>query len=141
MSSRIRGELLSGLPDEAIGELLRLAGRDPESPIAMAEVRHLGGMYAQDSPRDGAIGRCAAPYLLELFGLAVNPEADEAVRSNQHAVSAALGPWTTGMTLPCFAQHPQDTAERVYPPATRDRLRRVKDRYDPGGAILPSSPY
>jgi hypothetical protein len=58
----------------------------------------------------------------------------------QHAVSAALGPWTTGMTLPGFAEPPEDTAERVYPPATRDRLRRVKDRYDPSGVILPSFP-
>ncbi|HEX6454218.1 MAG TPA: hypothetical protein VF060_32755 [Trebonia sp.] len=104
----------------------------------MAEVRHLGGSYAQDPPDGGAIGRCEAPYLLEMLGLAVTPEADEAVRRNQHAVSAALGPWTTGMTLPGFAQPPQDTAERVYPPATRDRLRRVKDRYDPGGVILSS---
>jgi hypothetical protein len=106
----------------------------------MAEVRHLGGRYAQDSPRDGAIGRCAAPYLLELFGLAVTPEADETIQSNQHAVTAALGSWTTGMTLPGFAQQPDNTAERVYPPATRDRLRNVKDRYDPGGVLLPSFP-
>jgi hypothetical protein len=97
--ARIRGELLSSLPDEAIGELLRLAGQDPESPIAMAEVRHLGGMFALDPPRGGAIGRCEEPYLLELLGLAVAPEADEAVRRNQHAVSAALGPWITGMTF------------------------------------------
>ena len=48
--SRIRGELLSGLPDRALGELTRLAGQDPESPIMMAEVRHLGGMLAQDPP-------------------------------------------------------------------------------------------
>jgi FAD/FMN-containing dehydrogenase len=140
MPTRIRGELLNGLPDEAIGELLRLAGQDPESPIMMAEVRHLGGMFAQDPPRGGAIGRCEAPYLLELLGLAVTRGADETVRRNQHAVSAALGPWTTGMTLPGFAEPPEDTAERVYPPATRDRLRRVKDRYDPGGVILPSFP-
>jgi hypothetical protein len=140
MPARIRGELLSGLPDEAIGELLRLAGQDPESPIMMAEVRHLGGMFAQDPPHGGAIGRCEAPYLLELLSLAVTREADEAVRRNQHAISAALGPWTTGMTLPGFAEPPEDTAERVYPPATRDRLRRVKDRYDPGGVILPSFP-
>ena len=138
--SRIRGELLNGLPDEAVGELLGLAGQDPRSPLAMAEVRHLGGMFAQDPPGGGAIGRCEAPYLLESLGLAETPEADEAVRHTQQALSAALGPWTTGMTLPGFAQPPQDTAKRVYPPATRDRLRRVKDRYDPGGVILPSFP-
>jgi FAD/FMN-containing dehydrogenase len=140
MPTRIRGELLTSLPDEAIGELLRLAGQAPESPIMMAQVRHLGGMFAQEPPGGGAIGRCEAPYLLEMLGLAVNSEADETVQRSEHAVSAALGPWTTGMTLPGFAVPPEDTAERVYPPATRDRLRRVKDRYDPDGVLLSSFP-
>jgi hypothetical protein len=45
------------------------------------------------------------------------------------------------MTLPGFAETPEDSAERVYRLATRDRLRRVKDRYDPGGVTLPSFPY
>jgi FAD/FMN-containing dehydrogenase len=138
--TRIRGELLSGLPDEAIGELLRLAGQDPRSPIMMAEVRHLGGKLAQDPPDGGAIGRCEAPYQLEMLGLAVTSAADQAIQHNQHAITTALAPWTTGMTLPGIAQPPLDTAERVYPSATRDRLRRVKDRYDPNGIILPSFP-
>jgi hypothetical protein len=138
--ARIRGELLSGLPDEAISELLRLAGQDPRSPIMMAGVRHLGGKLAQDPPGGGAIGRCEAPYQLEMVGRAVTPEADQAIQHSQHAIITALAPWTTGMTLPGFAQPPLDTAERVYPSATRDRLRRVKDRYDPNGIILPSFP-
>jgi FAD/FMN-containing dehydrogenase len=75
-----------------------------------------------------------------MLGLAVTPEADQAIQHSQHAITTALAPWTTGMTLPGFAQPPRDTAERVYPPATRDRLRRVKDRYDPDGIILPSFP-
>jgi hypothetical protein len=140
MPTRVRGDLLSGLPDEAIGVLLRLAGQDPESPIMMAEVRHLGGVFAQEPPLAGAIGRCKAPYLLELLGLAVTGEADDAVRRNQRAISAALAPWTTGMTLPGFAEPNEETAERVYPPATQDRLGRVKYRYDPGGVFLPSFP-
>ena len=138
--TRIRGELLSGLPDEAIGTLLGSAGQDPASPIMMAGVRHLGGMFAHEPPDGGAIGRCEAPYQLEMIGLAVTPAADQAVRDAEQAISAALGPWTTGMTLPGFATPPEDTAERVYPPATRDRLRGVKDRYDPGDVFVTSFP-
>jgi hypothetical protein len=140
MPARMRAELLSDLPDEALGALLRVAEQNPGSPVTMPFVRHLGGMLAQDPPDGGAIGRCGAPYLLELLGVAATPEADEAIRRDQHATSAALGPWSTGMTLPGFAVPAEDTAERVYPPATRDRLRNVKDRYDPGGVILPSFP-
>jgi hypothetical protein len=106
----------------------------------MAGVRHLGGQLAQDPPGGGAIGRCQAPYQLEMLGLAVTPQADQAIQHNQHAITTALAPWTTGTTLPGFAQPPADTAERAWPPATRDRLQRIKDRYDPGGIILPSFP-
>lgn len=140
MPARIRGELLTGLPDEAAGQLLQLAGQDPQSPIMMAQVRHLGGMFAQHPPHDGAIGRCQAPYLLEMLSLATTPQADQAARHAQDALTTALAPWSTGMTLPGFAIPPEDTAERLYPPTTRDRLRRIKDRYDPEGIILPSFP-
>jgi hypothetical protein len=33
----------------------------------------------------------------------------------QHAITTALAPWTTAMTLPGFAQPPLDTAERPDP--------------------------
>lgn len=136
--TRVRSELLTGLPDEALSELLRLAGLDTESPIMRAEVRHLGGMLAEDPPGGGAIGRCRAPYMIESLGLAVTPEADDAIGHAQRAMSDGVGRWTTGTTLPGFAEAPEDTAERVYPSATRDRLRRVKERYDPDDLILRS---
>jgi hypothetical protein len=140
MPTRMRGELLSDLPDEALGELFRLSGQDADTPTTMPFVRHLGGMLAQDSPDGGAINRCEAPYLLELLGLAETPQADQAIRHGQHAISTALAPWSTGNTLPAFAVPLEDTAERLYPPATRDRLRSVKDRYDPDGVIPLSFP-
>ena len=141
LPGRIRSELLTGLPDEAIGELLRLAGRDADSPIMLAQLRHLGGALAQDPPDGGgAIGHCGAAYQLELLGMAPTPQADQAVRDRQHAISDALARWTTGTIMPGFAELPEDTAERVYPAATRRRLRRVKARYDPDGVLLSSFP-
>jgi len=38
------------------------------------------------------------------------------------------------------AQPPLDTAERIYPSATRDRLRHIKGHYDANDIILPSFP-
>lgn len=141
LPSRIRCELLTSLPDEAIGELLRLAGLGADSPIMLAQVRTLGGAFAQDPPGgSGAIGRCDAQYSLELLGLAPTPKAQEALRYHQQAITGALATWTTGTILPGFADPSADTAERVYPPQTRDRLRSVKARYDPGGVLLTSFP-
>lgn len=99
-----------------------------------------GGAGVLGRPTGFTAHKVVAADVLELLGLAVTPEADEAIRRNQHAISAALGPWSTGTTLPGFAVPQEDTAERVYPPATRDRLRRVKNYYDPDGVILPSFP-
>lgn len=114
------------------------AAEDPESPLAMAEVRHLGGMFAHD-PGGSAIGRCEEPYLLETLGLTATPQADETVRHAQQALSAALGPWITGMTIPGFAEPPEDTAERLYRLAIRDRLRLVKDATTPAASSSPAS--
>jgi len=140
MPSRIRCEQLTSLPDEAIGELVRLAGHDSDSPIMLAQLRHLGGALAHDPPGGGAIGYCEAAYQLELLGMAPTPQADKTVRDHQHAITGALAPWITGTILPGFADLPDDTAERAYPAATRSRLRRVKARYDPDAILLPSFP-
>jgi FAD/FMN-containing dehydrogenase len=140
LPSLIRCEQLISLPDQAIGELLRLAGSDAGSPIMLAQLRHLGGALAHDPPGGGAIGHCDAAYQLELLGMAPTPQADKKLRDHQNAVTSALAPWTTGSILPGFADLPADTAERAYPAATRDRLRRVKARYDPDNTLLSSFP-
>ena len=107
----------------------------------LAQVRTLGGAFTHDPPDGGgAIGRCHAQYSLELLGMAPTPEAEQALRSHQHAMTGALAPWTTGTILPGFADPSADTAERVYPPPTRDRLRSVKARYDPDGVLVASFP-
>lgn len=155
--SRIRSELLTSLPDAAIGEFLRHAGQHPDSPLILAEIRHLGGTYAHlvpepkarqpgDPPSGQADGRgpishTGAQYLLELVGHAANPEADAAIRGCQQNVAAALAPWTTGTTLPSFADPGTDTARLAFPAAVRRRLAAVKRRYDPGDVLLTSFPY
>jgi hypothetical protein len=151
--ARIRSELLTGLPDPAIGEFLRHAGQDPDSPLVLAGIRHLGGAYAQNAkarqPGDplsrqadgpGAIGHTSAPYLLDLVGYAATPEADAAIRGCQQTMTAALASWTSGTTLPSFADPGVDTARRAFPAAVRRRLAAVKRRYDPGDVLLTSFP-
>ena len=141
LPGRIRCELLTSLPDQAIGELLRLAGLGTDSPVMLAQVRTLGGAFTHDPPGgSGAIGRCHAQYSLELLGMAPTLEAEQALRSHQHIMTGAVAPWTTGTILPGFADPSADTAERVYLPQTQDRLRNIKARYDPDGVLMPSFP-
>ena len=52
---------------------------------------------------------------------------------------AALSPWTTGTTLPSFADSATDPS-RLFTPATRQRLAGVKRRYDPANVFCTSFP-
>lgn len=138
--ARIRSELLSHLPDAAIGELMTLAGPGSDPPVFLAEIRHLGGALAAGPPHGpAAVGRTAAEYQVELVGLATTAEADRAIQLYQRRVSEALAPWTTGTFLPSFAPPPA-SADRVFPPEVRRRLASVKRRYDPGNTLLASFP-
>jgi hypothetical protein len=137
----IRAELLDDLPGAAVDTFARHQSLEPGSPLMLAEIRHLGGAYARPRDDDGAIGRTSARYLLELVGLAPAAQAEPAVRQAQHAMTSALARWTTGTILPSFAEPASVTdAERVFPPPTRRRLARVKQRYDPGNVLRASFP-
>jgi hypothetical protein len=145
--TRIHGELLTGLPDAALTELMRLAGPGTDPPVIAADIRHLGGAYAANQPDGaeeadgaGAVAGTDARYLIEFVGLAATAEADAAIRSYQREVAAVLAPWTTGRILPSFAEQDTDAADprRVFAPDVRRRLASVKHRYDPGGALRAS---
>lgn len=141
MPSRIRGEMLTDLPDAALTELMRLVGPGSDSPVIAADIRYLGGAYAENPPDGaGAIGRTSARYFIELVGLAATAQADSAIRSYQREVTAALSPWTTGTVLPSFAEPDTDAVDpsRVFPSEVRRRLASVKHRYDPAGVLLAS---
>jgi hypothetical protein len=140
--ARNRSGLLTDLPGPAVREFVAQTGPASSSPLQLAEVRHLGGAYAQppqQSGGPGAIGRTDAQFLVQLVAVAPSQQADAAARGYQDSVMAALGPWTTGTTLPSFADPGTDPG-RLFSPATRQRLADVKYRYDPANVICTSFP-
>jgi hypothetical protein len=140
--ARIRSELLTHLPSAAVREFVAQTGPASGSPLLLADIRHLGGAYAQppqQSGGPGAIGHTDAQFLIELVAVAPGQQADAAARDYQDSVMAALSPWTTGTTLPSFADSATDPS-RLFSPATRQRLADVKHRYDPANVICASFP-
>jgi len=140
---RIRSELLTGLPGAAVREFVAKTGPASGSPLQMAQIRHLGGAFAQPAHQPGGpgvIGRTDAQFLVELVAIAPSQEADAAARGFEESVLAALSPWTTGTTLPSFADPGTDPASLVFSPATRQRLADVKHRYDPANVFCTSFP-
>ena len=126
-----KGSMLGSLPTEAVDALLAAAGPDVPLPLAMVELRHLGGALAR-APRDPnpVPGRSAA-FNLTTLGALVPPIA-EAVPHASGGVHAAMAPWATGECLLTFLGPADAEAQaRVWPAGVYERLRRVKAAYDP----------
>ncbi|GLZ47001.1 FAD-linked oxidase [Actinomycetospora sp. NBRC 106375] len=124
---------LGALTVDAVDALLAVAGPGVETPLIMAELRHLGGAIAHRPPRehDAVAGRDAAFHLYALAPMfpPVAAMAPAAARS----VIDALRPWATG-GLPNF-QGPAAGGRlgALWDGATLAFLTGVRESYDPDG--------
>ena len=132
MPAVMRGGLLHSMPDELVDALLAVAGPDVEVPLAMVELRLMGGALGRPAEVPNAVaGREGA------FSLSVVAPAPPPLVTTAHAVTGgvlrALEPWSPGTTLVNFAGHGSDQAAgRAWAPDVLERLRRVKASVDPG---------
>ena len=127
-----RGALLGSLTAETVDALLRTAGPGSGSPLAMVEVRLMGGALGRQPAVPNAVsGREGAFSLLTLGVLA--PGLGDAVVEAGSAVHDALAPWCTG-TVPVNwlgdAETPEAVA-RAWRPEVHARLLRIKQQVDP----------
>lgn len=124
-----RSALLRSLEPETVAALLEQA----QPPLAVVELRHLGGALSRTTDRPSAVGHRYAAFSLFVGGLGV-PEIVEAVRARQSALVEALSPWRVGGPFVCFlggADTAPEVAATAYEPADYVRLREVKKAYDP----------
>ena len=121
--------LLDDVPAQGIDDLVAAAGPDSGSPLAMVQLRHLGGALSRVAPGAGA--RATLPGSIAMFSLGIVPDAATAslVEGYLHRVSEALRPYRVG-DYPNFVERPAD-ASTFFDPETWARLRAVKALYDP----------
>jgi hypothetical protein len=127
-----KGSLLRDLGVNAVETLLALAGPDAPCPLAMVELRLMGGAIGRQPRVPNAVaGREGAFSLFALGVLA--PGIEEVVPKVGAAVVEALAPWSTGTALLNWlgAASPDEVA-RAWTPAAYARLQAVKGRVDPG---------
>src|SRR6185503_18192955 len=121
--------LLRDLPSAAVDDLVAAVGPDSGSPLAMVQLRLLGGALGRPSP--GAEARATLPGTFSLFALGV-PE-DEASAATARAylddVERAVLRFRAGH-YPNFVEEPAD-ASAFFDADTWARLRNVKALYDP----------
>jgi hypothetical protein len=123
-------DLLGDLPVEAVDALLAAAGPGSGSPLAVVELRRLGGAFARPGAVPSAVCHRDAAVAVTCIGPGVPPLAD-AVRAGATRVRDALAPWSTGGALPNFGGGP-----RAYDAPTLARLRELVALHDPAGVLL-----
>src|ERR687896_1615797 len=121
--------LLSDLPSAGVDELVSAAGPGSGSPLAMVELRHMGGALARRSAGAGA--RATLPGSLAMLSLGVAEDETSAAtaRTYLESVERAVLPYRTG-DYPNFVMEPAD-ASSFFDTETWARLRQVKTLYEP----------
>lgn len=127
-----RGTLLRALDDAAVDVLLAHAGADVASPLAVVELRHMGGALAREPRVASAVGGRDGAYSLNAVG-ALLPELRDAVPAAGEALLAAMAPWGTGGTQANLLGWANDPAviRSAWPAPVYRRLARLKAAWDP----------
>lgn len=137
-----RSALLRELPDAALDALLAVAGPAGALPIALAEVRAMGGALGVPPETPNAVAGRDAAFTLFTVGVLVPPIAD-AVPGALETVVGAMAPWATGGALMNFAGGvdgaPAARVANAWTPAQRTRLAEIRAAYDPSGVFAPAA--
>lgn len=122
---------LKALTDEAIDDLLALAGAGSGSPCNMVEIRYVGGPRPTGA-RPGLAGY-AGDYVMHAVAMAPAPEALAGGKAYLKQFAAALQPHMTVGTLPNFIGDVNDRAtvlRNALSPERYEQLVRAKQAFD-----------
>jgi hypothetical protein len=135
-----RGTLLRGLPDDLVDALLAVAGPGVDIPLAMVELRLMGGALGRPAAVPNAVAGRDGAFALTVVAPAPPPLATVAPVVAAQVVEA-VRPWSTGSSLVNFLGHGEH--ESPWTPDVLERLRAVKTAVDPrdvfGGVVSASA--
>ncbi len=124
------GVMLESLPDEAIAAAVDVAGPGSGSPFISFEIRQLGGALGRRAEGAGAASHLEGAFAVFSVGLPFTPDQARALESHLELVEEALAPWKSRHAYFNFAERAVDS-ESLYAGATHDRLREIRERFDP----------
>jgi len=124
------GALIASLPDEAIAAIVAAGGPGSGSPFISLELRQLGGALGRPAERAGAASHFDGRFMQFAVGLPFTPEMAEAIDSHLDLLSDAVEPWRAAQNYVNFAERQADS-ESFYLGSTHDRLREIRERFDP----------
>jgi FAD/FMN-containing dehydrogenase len=126
-----RSVMVDTVDDALINALIASGGADLPSPHALLQLRILGGAMKRGDAESAAFAQRDKDALV----LAVTYGYEEADAERHVAwtdrLYEAMRPFGTGAYIGFLEGDGQERINEVYPPATLERLRQVKRRYDP----------
>jgi hypothetical protein len=127
--------VLGELPDEALDAFTEAGGPDSDSPLLLAELRHLGGALGRPAENGGALGKLDGEFVLLGIGMLMDPAMREPIGAHLDKLVDAMKPWANEGGYFNYAERPCDV-DAILPAATCERLGHVKRSWDPNGLIL-----
>jgi len=126
--------LMKELPDEAIDAFYETAGPESDSPLLLAEFRHLGGALARPDENGGALDKLDGEFTMLGIGMLMDPAMKDPIEGQLDRLSDVLDPWAAEGGYYNYAERPCDV-DAILPAETCQRLAQVKRSWDPENVI------
>ncbi|MGA8803747.1 MAG: FAD-binding oxidoreductase [Solirubrobacterales bacterium] len=126
--------VIEELPDEAIEAFYDVAGPESDSPLLLAELRHLGGALGRPDENGGALNKLDGEFAMLALGMLMDPAMREPIDGQLDKLSGAMEPWAAEGGYFNYAERPDDV-EKILPPDICERLAQVKRSWDPDDLI------
>jgi len=130
--------LVDALDDQTVEALVAAIGAGAEHPLAMVQIRHLGGALAREHGAAGSFGRVAEQYLVGAIGIPIGPGGGPEVEAGFAEVEAAVSSVSSGRAPLAFLG--RRSTDAWWSPDTRARLMAAKSIADPLGVIRSNRP-
>ncbi|WP_369375138.1 FAD-dependent oxidoreductase [Promicromonospora sp. Populi] len=123
---------LAGVGHDTIDRWYAAAGPGSGSRLIAAELRQLGGAFAEAPAGAGVFGSIEADLASFGIGLAITPEDHKEVRADLERLRESLRPYTTDRTAPTLIENPA-TPRRTFSADVEAQVDAVRARVDPEG--------
>jgi UDP-N-acetylenolpyruvoylglucosamine reductase len=128
-----RTGLLREITSETVDAIIAAAGPAAPYPLALTEVRHLGGALGRQPKTPNAVSNRDAAFTLFVAGIG-GPADAAAITAAEDALIEKLKPWSTGQMFLNFmtsADAAPTAVQRAYQPPVYQRLAALKREVDP----------
>ncbi|WP_377323689.1 FAD-binding oxidoreductase [Pimelobacter simplex] len=131
------GALLRAFDADAARAVLAAAGPQARAPLAVVELRLLGGRLAEAPVVPDAVAGRDAAYGLFVVGAPVPELFEGPIPAAVGSLARALAPWASGGFQPNFvgALNQPAALDTAWPAEVRERLAQVRATYDPAGIV------